>query len=51
MTNFEIGVLIFIITMFLLVAIAPMAVNIWFFRQETKKRKKEIESKDALRLE
>lgn len=31
---------------FLLVAIAPMAVNIWFFRQETKQRKKEIERKN-----
>lgn len=47
MTNFEIGVLIFIMTMFLLVAIAPMAFNIWFFRQETKQRKKEIESKNT----
>ena len=47
MTNFEIGVLIFIMCMFLLVAIAPMAVNVWFFRQETKQRKKEIKSKKS----
>jgi flagellar basal body-associated protein FliL len=47
MTNFEIGSLIFIMIMFLLMAIAPMAVNIWFFRQETKQRKKEIESKNS----
>lgn len=47
MTNFEIGVLIFLMTVFLLMSIAPMVFNVWFFKQETKKRKKEIESKNS----
>jgi len=47
MARFELGVLIFIMTVFLLLAVAPMAVNIWFFRKENQERKKQIEIKSA----